>query len=92
MENRISLNRTFYGIETRQHNHQHNQHNVLIVPFMELKLTNQPLEDTTEASLNRTFYGIETYVGILIIFAVFVLIVPFMELKRIRKARTSKCR
>ena len=27
---------------------------------MELKLTNQPLEDTTEASLNRTFYGIET--------------------------------
>jgi len=59
---------------------------------MELKLTNQPLEDTTEASLNRTFYGIETYVGILIIFAVFVLIVPFMELKRIRKARTSKCR
>ena len=37
MKRRCSLNRTFYGIET-QHNHQHHQHNhVLIVPFMELK-------------------------------------------------------
>ena len=33
-----SLNRTFYGIETRVHDHGHAPVPVLIVPFMELKL------------------------------------------------------
>ena len=36
----ISLNRTFYGIETVTFSMRINEGHVLIVPFMELKLSN----------------------------------------------------
>ena len=79
----ISLNRTFYGIETlntcggggfcRR---------VLIVPFMELKPAGVQLVGLQPASLNRTFYGIETMeIGERQRSPHRVLIVPFMELK-----------
>ena len=80
----ISLNRTFYGIETQHYRHNNaflNQ--VLIVPFMELKLRCAINDWWDYASLNRTFYGIETNLLFSIKFLVYVLIVPFMELKRL---------
>ena len=54
---------------------------VLIVPFMELKLRNCPTSVRSCPRLNRTFYGIENLVGMVHDVLTIVLIVPFMELK-----------
>ena len=88
----ISLNRTFYGIETHYSVCHALKAGVLIVPFMELKLPLQyhfggrqrvlivPFMELK--LLNRTFYGIETLSSWKTLHGVRVLIVPFMELKR----------
>ena len=54
------LNRTFYGIETSGKDGMQAVVDVLIVPFMELKLARAKQVTKTSNSLNRTFYGIET--------------------------------
>ena len=54
---------------------------VLIVPFMELKLSCYFLSNSWSISLNRTFYGIETHYSVCHALKAGVLIVPFMELK-----------
>ena len=56
-----SLNRTFYGIETRGRMLTGvTSFAVLIVPFMELKQERSISNFRFKARLNRTFYGIET--------------------------------
>ena len=78
----LSLNRTFYGIETiRIHVQLPLQCTVLIVPFMELKHRSFGCSGSIIRCLNRTFYGIETVQGIPWRLNLPVLIVPFMELK-----------
>ena len=78
----VSLNRTFYGIETLHVGRDVNKRAVLIVPFMELKLVFVLGCLIRSACLNRTFYGIETAFPWMSCFDYdYVLIVPFMELK-----------
>ena len=55
-----SLNRTFYGIETTRRTGGDKDHQVLIVPFMELKPGGGEGDSEYLRGLNRTFYGIET--------------------------------
>ena len=56
----VSLNRTFYGIETSLTYWFVTCRDVLIVPFMELKHQFKSLVQLCTKGLNRTFYGIET--------------------------------
>ena len=45
------LNRTFYGIETKKTTTQQHNKRVLIVPFMELKLSQKVSRDASPAVL-----------------------------------------
>ena len=60
MDQRLCLNRTFYGIETIKVLCRLATALVLIVPFMELKRDSRLTQKSVKTSLNRTFYGIET--------------------------------
>ena len=62
-----SLNRTFYGIETCLVGGIGHQSDVLIVPFMELKPSEEKAQKKVAKGLNRTFYGIETGMRVIII-------------------------
>ena len=68
---------------------QHAQPSVLIVPFMELKLTTERII-LPKVSLNRTFYGIEIFEAVGKAHSLRVLIVPFMELKSLNTFPSRK--
>ena len=77
----LSLNRTFYGIETLKRERTMELVYVLIVPFMELKLIVRTFCDLTILVLIVPFMELKQHFEITNDTPSTVLIVPFMELK-----------
>ena len=76
-----SLNRTFYGIETRAQIKRIQTAVSLNRTFYGIETPFALYDSEQERSLNRTFYGIETRRTKFFHVSFSVLIVPFMELK-----------
>ena len=86
----VSLNRTFYGIETEENKRTHVALNSLNRTFYGIETRVSVQRRLHGGSLNRTFYGIETQYRLARQRERVVLIVPFMELKRLNHPTVRK--